>query len=297
LLLWAGFWTWAGWTSFGAMTTLGAAVMVGWYSWETLRIRRIADDQLEAQIAPMLMLKSGRAAEHEKHLCVGRLDRAWGKTAMDLHISNEGNGPALDVDLSVQSNEDSTDTAYELSAIPPGKFITVSVARHDFLGDEKKAGADRTFQVKFRIEYHSLARTQYRSRFRAHGWSEEAEPLDQSSLEYERSDRAAKERGKRLAEIARRGSRACHLCGDEIPSDRPLTLIVLSRRIARIAGRLRDRDRAPKWNIGLRESLKITTCVYCANTVKSLKGAGGSTAAMDPTRTVRSTRGGAGAAS
>ncbi|MCI0655689.1 MAG: hypothetical protein L0170_01290 [Acidobacteria bacterium] len=261
----ADFWLWQGWTAIGAMATIGAAIVVGYYTWETMRLRRTADEQLEAQIAPMVMLKSGRAAAREAHNCIGRLDRAEGKPELEIHISNEGRGPALGVEFDTKPNADgSIDMGYELSAIPPGKFITVAIARQIFLGDESVTNATRSFRVRFSIDYQSVAQKRYRTLFRVRGWNEHGEPTDQSSLEYERLDKALKSSKARLAGIAKRGSLVCFMCGDELRSGRPLREIGLSRRAARMAKQARDPVRAPRWKIGLGGTFKITTCLYCA---------------------------------
>jgi len=274
------FWTWQGWIAIGAMATLGAAVVVGYYTWETMRLRQTADEQLEALIAPMVMLKSGRAAASEPHNCIGRLDRAEGKPELEIHISNEGRGPALGVEFDTKPNADgSTNMGYELSAIPPGKFITVAIARQFFLGDESVTNATRSFRVRFSIDYLSVARKQYRTLFRVRGWNEHGEPTDQSSLEYERLDKAVRSSKERLAEMAKRGSLACFMCGDELRSGRPRREIVLSRRAARSANDVRDPIRAPKWKIGLGSTIKITTCLYCAERAEAFAAEDGRAAA------------------
>ena len=272
-------WTWPGWTAIGAMATIGAAIVVGYYTWETMRLRQTADEQLEAQIAPMVMLKSGRAAAREAHNCIGRLDRAEGKPELEIHISNEGRGPALGVEFDTKPNADgSMDMGYELSAIPPGKFITVAITRQIFLGDESVTNATRSFRVRFSIDYQSVAQKQYRTLFRVRGWNEHGEPTDQSSLEYERLDKAVKSSKARLAGIAKRGSSVCFLCGDELRSGRPRREIVLNRRPARIAKRVKDPIRAPRWKIGLRRTIKITTCLYCAERAEAFAALDGGAA-------------------
>jgi hypothetical protein len=274
------FWTWQGWIALGAMATIGAAIVVGYYTWETMRLRQTADEQLEAQIAPMVMLKSGRAAAREPHNCIGRLDRAEGKPELEIHISNEGRGPALGVEFDTKPNADgSMDMGYELSAIPPGKFITVAIARQIFLGDESVTNTTRSFRVRFSIDYVSVARKQYRTLFRVRGWNEHGEPTDQSSLEYERLDKAVKSSKERLAGMAKRGSLVCFMCGDELRSGRPRREIVLSRQAARIAKHVRDPIRAPRWKMGLGSTIKITACLYCAERAEAFADHDGKAAA------------------
>jgi len=72
-----------------------------------------------------------------------------------------------------------------------------------------------------------------------------------------------------LAGIAKRGSLVCFMCGDELRSGRPLREILLSRRAAGIAKHVRDPIRAPRWKMGLGGTIKITTCLYCAERAES----------------------------
>jgi len=253
------------WTALG---TWFAGIVVLWYAIETQRLRKIADDQLEAQIAPMLMPKSGRASREEQHNCAGRFDRTWGKPGIEIHISNEGKGVALEGVLGVRViGGKHLDIEYDLSAVPAGKFITLSVAREDFFGDASTETADRSFQVRLVAEYQSLARKRYRSRVKVLGWDQYGESEDQSNLEYERCDEAKRNRRKRLRDIARAGGRVCSMCGDEIHKPTPLEKIKLQRKIAKTLAGASDVDRAPRWRLGFRKYVLITVCPDCKSKV------------------------------
>jgi len=266
------FWSLPSWEAVSALATTLAAFIVWWYTVETRRLRRIADDQLEAQVAPFLMLKSGIAANREEQNSAGHLDRTGGRPGVDIHVVNEGKGVALDGTLQILAGGTTiTDWHYELSAIPTGKFITLVVAREDFFGDERAVTADRSFRAKFIAEYRSLAMKKYRTQVGVRGWDQHGDSADRTSLEYERCDEAKQNAGIRLQEIARQGNRVCYVCGNMILKGTPFKTVELERRDAKILRQVRDPDRAPKWRLGLRRTITVTACPYCERKVSPIE--------------------------
>jgi len=254
----------------GAVSATVTALLALWYT------HRSAQDQLEAQVAPILMLKSGRAVSQEGHRSAGRLDRAWGKPSTDIHVSNEGTGVALNGILIIRAGHgDRAPCEYTLSAIPAGKFITLVVAREDFFGDEHAISADRSFRVRFVAEYRSLGGRRYRTRLDVRGWDQHGESEDQSNQVYERCDEAKRNASKRFREITRRGHDMCRICGEEIGKPYVPRRFTLNRRAAKTLSQARDTERVLRWKLGLKRTATITVCDDCETRMQAIMNAVG----------------------
>lgn len=86
-------WSWPGWSALNTLATAAAAIIVAIYTRETWRLRRVAQDQLEASIAPFLMVAERSVIASPSAV---QLDptREGGKPYC-LSVHNHGKGPAL----------------------------------------------------------------------------------------------------------------------------------------------------------------------------------------------------------
>ena len=164
------FWIWPGWTAVSSVATIAAAVVVLKYTHETIRLRRIAKDQLEASIAPLLVLSIERPRP-EEHATF--YDPVYEGEAVSFTIRNYGKGAALR-------------TAFHGAVLPPipaGQTLHCRMDAQKIFGAASKTPEGHWPALEHEILYRSASGRKYRTKCRSHRNKVSAE-----SLEYLRLD-------------------------------------------------------------------------------------------------------------
>jgi hypothetical protein len=164
------FWIWPGWTAVSSVATIAAAVVVLKYTHETIRLRRIAKDQLEASMAPLLVLSIEKPRPEEDATF---FDPVHEGDAISFTIRNYGKGAALRTALH----------GAVLPPIPAGQTLHCRMDVRKVYGGASKTADGHWPTVEHEILYRSTSGRTYRTKCRSHKNKVSAE-----SLEYLRLD-------------------------------------------------------------------------------------------------------------
>ena len=164
MICWAAIWSWPGWTALNTMATVAAAGIVLKYTRETSRLRKAAEDQLEASISPMLLV-SQRDRERPASLGTMDLHRLEGPSDA-ITVFNYGKGPALRVALtfSLPPFDSAFGPEEHLLPMPAGCSLGVRYALGAFLGASLTPTSRHLPEVEYVLTYESSAGRHYRTR-------------------------------------------------------------------------------------------------------------------------------------
>ena len=140
------------WYAVSATATAAAALVIWWYALETRRLRKLTERQLEAAVAPLLILRMGKhGAEGQIHLDFTENTRS----PADFTIYNYGKGTALKGSF----------CGLELPPIPDGKSATIRIYASAIVG-EATAEKGTAFwpEVRHELTYESVSGCRYRTR-------------------------------------------------------------------------------------------------------------------------------------
>ena len=167
----------AAFTAGAGVAALATAVIVYWYTVETQRLREVAQEQLEGQVAPFLLLEFGYRYEGPPlpYLYVTDYSRTHNFTCISPR--NIGPGPALRGQLEIttvpqwaiegkaeRAKEETRTRTCPLPPIPAGEFREIRIERADLFTSALIPGAEGEFRIKIRAEYGSVSGQHYVSR-------------------------------------------------------------------------------------------------------------------------------------
>jgi hypothetical protein len=157
------------WQAITALGTAAGVAVVGWYAFETRRLRKVAQDQFEASIAPLVIV--GYSLEGSP--AVARVNFSKGQPDQPLILKNVGNGPAIleqlktrttvakNIDLGTLPPDEAREHEYALPASPifPGTSAVVFVPQADLYAK----GTAALLCFEFEVLYSSTSTKRYRT--------------------------------------------------------------------------------------------------------------------------------------
>ncbi len=158
------------WSGLTAVGTVSATLIIAWYAWETRRLRAIAQDQLEAGLAPMLLLQ---VEGPPTSALLGHIDIAGERTpALKFTIVNHGKGVALraNLSLSISPHDVPVHVEEELPPLPPDRAITFRCPAANIIGPGEASKPPHEWpEVGYVLVYGSASGRSYRTRVRSRG--------------------------------------------------------------------------------------------------------------------------------